>query len=251
MITTIEHAGNSYRLDLSAPHDISIPLRAGVDNVNAFYIPPVKIEPIRIGNFVGSLEEGGSCNVNNVIFNPHGNGTHTECVGHISKEPYTIHECLQRFFFMAKLITVTPRTMDNGDLVITTLEIGKLLEEERPEALVIRTLPNTDEKKVHQYSGTNPAYLSAEAADYIRDLGILHLLIDLPSVDREEDGGSLSAHHAFWNYPGNVRKQCTITELIYVPSSIRDGRYFLNLQVASFENDAAPSKPVLYALQKL
>ncbi len=38
----------------------------------------------------------------------------------------------------------------------------------------------------------------------------------------------------------------TITELIFVPNKIRDDDYILNLQIASFENDAAPSKPVLY-----
>jgi hypothetical protein len=40
----------------------------------------------------------------------------------------------------------------------------------------------------------------------------------------------------------------TITEMIYADSSIADGMYMLNLQVASFRNDAAPSRPVLYKL---
>ena len=34
--------------------------------------------------------------------------------------------------------------------------------------------------------------------------------------------------------------------MIYVPNDIDDGMYLLNLQIASFENDASPSKPVLY-----
>jgi hypothetical protein len=76
--------------------------------------------------------------------------------------------------------------------------------------------------------------------------GIDHLLLDLPSVDREVDGGALAAHRAFWNYPENPRMKATITELIYVPSKVQDGQYFLNLQVAPIENDASPSRPVLY-----
>jgi arylformamidase len=36
--------------------------------------------------------------------------------------------------------------------------------------------------------------------------------------------------------------------MIYVPNSIFDGTYLLNIQIASFENDASPSKPVLYML---
>jgi arylformamidase len=72
------------------------------------------------------------------------------------------------------------------------------------------------------------------------------LLIDLPSVDREKDDGELLAHRAFWNYPDNPRKNATITEFVFVKNDIKDGAYFLNLQMASFVNDASPSKPVLY-----
>ena len=78
-----------------------------------------------------------------------------------------------------------------------------------------------------------------------------HLLIDLPSVDREEDGGKLLAHKAFWQYPDNVRKNCTISELIFAENGIKDGIYLLNIQIASFEIDVSPSKPVLYELKKI
>jgi hypothetical protein len=40
--------------------------------------------------------------------------------------------------------------------------------------------------------------------------------------------------------------EATITEFIYVPDAIEDGTYFLELQLAPFENDASPSRPVLY-----
>jgi hypothetical protein len=42
--------------------------------------------------------------------------------------------------------------------------------------------------------------------------------------------------------------EATITEFIYVPNTIEDGTYFLNLLIAPFENDATPSKPVLYEI---
>ena len=79
--------------------------------------------------------------------------------------------------------------------------------------------------------------------------GIKHLLIDLPSIDREKDGGELLGHNAFWNTSGQLRMDATITEFIFVPNSVEDGTYFLNLQVAPFENDATPSKPVLYKIE--
>ena len=106
------------------------------------------------------------------------------------------------------------------------------------------------------YSKTNPPYLSEESAIYIREIGIQHLLIDLPSVDKEHDEGKLLAHKAFWNVKDvnqvndDARFNCTITEMIYVNDDVKDGSYILNLQFASFENDASPSKPILYKIEK-
>jgi len=117
--------------------------------------------------------------------------------------------------------------------------------------LVLRTLPNDSLKLSTNYSGANPPYMQAGAAAYLVERGVKHLLIDLPSVDREEDGGKLAAHHAFWQYPEAPRTDCTISELVYVNNSIPDGLYLINLQIASFEIDASPSKPVLYALESL
>jgi arylformamidase len=74
------------------------------------------------------------------------------------------------------------------------------------------------------------------------------LLVDTPSVDKENDNGELLAHKAFWNIVGQTRMDATITELIYVPNSVKDGKYILNILIAPFENDASPSKPILYKL---
>ena len=134
MISKINHKGKSYNVDLSKPIDISIPLRAGEENVNAWYSPPVIIEPVRMGDWVGDVKQGGSVNFRNIIFNPHGNGTHTECVGHISKEDYTINQCLKKFFFIAELITVLPDELSNGDKVITKAHLMNCLGDKRPES---------------------------------------------------------------------------------------------------------------------
>ncbi len=118
------------------------------------------------------------------------------------------------------------------------------------EAVVLRTLPNTKEKRSRQYSNTNPTYLMEEAAIFLMEKGIKHLLIDLPSVDKEKDGGKLLAHNGFWNTNGKLRMDATITEFIYVPNKVKDGSHFLNLQIAPFENDASPSKPILYKIEE-
>jgi len=250
MKTTIEHNTGIYTIDLNEPIDISIPLRAGKENVNAFYAEPVKIEPFRMEGFVGSVKEGAPVNYNNIFFNPHGNGTHTECVGHISKEDFSLNKCLKNFFFLAQLISVNPEVQSNGDRVISKAEIEKLIAKNGPEAIIIRTLPNEKSKLNFQYTGTNPAYLDHNATELLVQNDFQHLLIDTPSVDKEEDDGKLLSHHAWWNYPTKIRPGATITEMIFVPDYIKDGTYFLNLQIASFENDASPSKPILYALQK-
>ena len=244
----------NFQIDLSKPIDISIPLSDTNENPIAWYIEKPIIEPVKFGDWTGKVSEGSSTNFNNIFFNPHGHGTHTECLGHITHEFYSINQCLQQFFFFAELISVEPEIL-NDDLIITKSQITNLLNGKSPEALIIRTLPNSESKKSKKYSKTNPAYLTEEAAIYLREIGIQHLLIDLPSVDREEDEGKLLAHKAFWNVKNtknlneDARLNCTITEMIYVDNKILDGNYFLNLQIASFENDASPSKPIVYSIQ--
>lgn len=243
----------NYHIDLSQPIDISIPLSNSDQNPIAWYIEKPQIEPVRFGDWVGKVSEGSSTNFNNIFFNPHGHGTHTECLGHITKEFYSINQCLKQFFFTAELISIAPEMM-NEDFVITKNQIEKALHGKNQEAIVIRTLPNKENKKSMNYSHTNPPYLAEDAAVLIRESGIQHLLIDLPSVDREEDEGKLVAHKAFWNVKDinklndDARLNCTITEMIFVADEVQDGSYILNLQIASFENDASPSKPILYKI---
>lgn len=247
MITTIEHHSGKLQIDLSNPLDISIPLRASKRNVNAWYISEPKIEPVKTKDFIGSVKAGADVNFNDIYFNPHAHGTHTECIGHITEEFHSINKNLKQFFFTAELISVAPENYMK-DTIISKKQIEALLKDKKPEALVIRTMPNTKDKKNRHYSETNWAYLTEEAMVFIREQGIQHVLIDLPSVDREHDGGKLLAHKAFWNFDGERRMHCTITEFIYVRNKIKDGNYMLNLQIAPFENDATPSKPILYEI---
>lgn len=254
MIAEIQHQNQTFKIDLSKPLDISIPLTNTDENPIAWYIEKPVIEPVRFGEWVGKVSEGSSStNFNNIFFNPHGHGTHTECLGHITREFYSINQCLKQFFFTAELISVQPEAQGE-DLVITKAQIEKVLEGKSPEAIVIRTLPNEKDKLSRKYSNTNPPYLLEEAAIFIRECGIQHLLIDLPSVDKEHDEGKLLAHKAFWkvkdvdNLNNDARMHCTITEMIFVNDAIPDGSYILNLQIASFENDASPSKPILYTI---
>ena len=247
---------NDFQVNLSKPIDISIPITNTDENPIAWYIDKPVIEPVVFGEWIGNVKNGASTNFNNIFFNPHGHGTHTECLGHITREFYSINQCLKQFFFLAELVSVVPEKQGE-DFVITLESISTALDmpnNKTHEALIIRTVPNLESKKSLKYSNTNPPYLDEDAAHFIRKSGIKHLLIDLPSVDREQDEGKLVAHKAFWNVidvnilNADARLDCTITEMIYVPDEVLDGSYLLNLQIASFENDASPSKPILYKI---
>jgi len=122
-------------------------------------------------------------------------------------------------------------------------------------AVVVRTLPNDPQKAVKNHSGKNPPYFTPGAMNFLLDCGVQHLLVDLPSVDREEDDGMLPSHCTFWNFDRSCEKETdqislrTITELCFIPEHVQNGLYLLDLQVAPFHLDAAPSKPILYPLE--
>ncbi len=271
----------NYTADLSKPLDISIPLQEGKKNPNCYYAENPVFQTIRFGeDFIGNVAEGGTCNYQKIMITPHGNGTHTECYGHLSNQEenkVTINQSLKTFWFVARLITLNPTKITQSDLENTEFEQLSQIAEPNDEvilkkniaeklniktipyeALIIRTLPNSDTKKTKHYSGTNPPYLEPSIGKFLAEKNINHLLLDLPSVDRESDKGKLSVHRGFWNILNNddnnksdfskVRKNATITELIFVDNQIKDGIYLLNILIPSLETDAAPSKPILYEI---
>lgn len=239
-------------IDTSEPIDISISLENSEKNPRAWYVDAPKIEPVRTENWIGSIKEGGTVNFRNIFFNPHGHGTHTECLGHITEEVFSINQTLKQYFFKAELISVQPNEVENSDgkmdFFVSKEQIN--LKHNDTEALIIRTLPNVDSKKSKNYSDSNPPYFDTKIVETLDRLNINHLLVDTPSVDREQDNGELAFHHEFWKVPQLNNKLRTITELIFVDDSIEDGQYILEIQLAPFENDASPSRPVLYKIKK-
>lgn len=249
-LATLQVGNQLFTFDLSQPYDLSLPIRDGSENPNCYGAENPVFETIRAENFIGSVALGGSCNYQKITLTPHGNGTHTECYGHISAEKATINTLHKDFFALAQLITLTPQP-HNEDKVIFWEQIEPLLLKHLPlEALIIRTLPNELSKKTRNYNQTNPPYLDSKIGEKLAERNILHLLVDLPSVDKEIDGGKLAMHKAFWQYPHAIRHTATITELIFVENHIPDGIYLLNLQIISLETDASPSKPIIFPISQ-
>ncbi len=250
MRITLKHRGKTFKADLSQPIDISIP----VGDVRCFYSTEFKATPYVSGDFVGSVNKGAPVNFYDVQMNPHGNGTHTECLGHITKKQEFVTDQLKNFHFMASLVSVDLTKLENGDEVVGLEALQRGLSSEPNEAVILRTLPNLEEKLGKDYSGSNPPYLAIDVMKWLVERGVRHLLLDLPSVDREEDDGVLATHHVFWNVENgkavdDSRADCTITEMIYVPNNVADGEYLLNIQIPSLKLDAAPSKPVIYKIE--
>ena len=247
MLALIRTNNRNYKIDLSKPLDISIPMKGDASNLSAWGRESPSIEPFKSGDSVYSVLNGAPVNFNDISFNPHAHVTHTECLGHITEEAESVNEKLSKYFFLAELITIAPEKYQD-DFVISRKQLQYAFGNKKREALVIRTLPNLNEKMGRNYTGANPPYLLEQTAAFIVEKNITHLLVDLPSVDKEQDNGALLAHRAFWDLEGERRSHATITEFIYVPNDLQDGTYILNLQLAPFENDASPSRPVLYRL---
>lgn len=249
MKTRIELNSKTWLCDLSNGYAISIPLRKG-GKMRAFNAPEIKFEPVVAGSFIGSLEAGSPVNFYNISINPHGSATHTESCLHIHEGGLPLNQCLKESHHVAKLISVEPQLTEDGDRIVS---LSCLNEKQRKlddvSALIIRTHPNSEGKREQDYSGTNPCYIDEDLAEWLSGK-IDHLLIDLPSVDREEDGGLLKAHNAFWNTGGDIHLHKTITELIYVPDELEDGMYLLDLQILDIEMDASPSRPLLFNLEE-
>lgn len=243
-VANMEVQGESYKIDMTKFYDLSIPIDSA--GPRAWYLDGAEIEAVRDDNWVGVVAEGGSVNFRNIAFNPHGHGTHTEGPGHVEPTVHSIDRAVDSYHVLSLVITALPSKLENGDEVILWETIEKALGNHNVQAVILRT--STEDRRKKNWSNTNPPYLEAKAAEELRKRGVLHLLLDLPSVDREVDGGALLAHKAFWNIPENVRLNATITELIHVPSGVVDGKYLLNLQIAPFVNDAAPSRPLIYPL---
>ena len=255
-----------FELDLENAEaiDISIPLRFNGPQPNAWGVERAVSRPVTAGEMIGDTRRGGSVNFEQYTFIPHCSGTHTECVGHVTHERISIRECLKDVLISARLVSVetsdagTDRLITRETLSATIVAVGSNIPESavrspHSEALIVRTFPNGDWKQTAEYTEHNiPAYFEPEAIDLIVELGVRHLLVDLPSIDRIFDDGKLVNHRKFWNVEPDsheinpdTRLNNTITELIYVPGSVPDGEYLLNLQIAPFESDCSPSRPVL------
>ena len=237
-----------YEIDLDKPLEIGIPLNPFHKNPSCFYAGQPTASPMIYEGYVCSKEAGAPVNFYEMKFVPHGNGTHTECVGHISSDFEKVNNKINNPFFVSELISIKPKLLENGDHVITKDQLNERIRHES-SALIIRTIPNFINKINKNYTETNPPYLTEDAMRFIVDKKYKHLLLDLPSVDKEKDDGLVMNHKIFWDVEQQLRQEKTISELIFVPDNIVDGKYILQLNISNIVLDAVPSRPVLFQIK--
>jgi arylformamidase len=240
-----------------------------------FGAPAATSRPYAVPGFSGSVRTGASCNCDVITVIPHCNGTHTECAGHLTSEPLDAYRLVPAGLTEALLLTVAPvsaaderqestePTPHAGDRLITRGALERAWaryadpanaislgtgSSRGPQALVIRTRPQ---------ASPSTAYLSREAALLLVEREIAHLIIDLPSIDREHDEGRLTAHRTFFGLPPGsrdlaqaTRRHATVTELADIPDELQDGPYLLAIHVPAWRGDAVPSRPLLYPVQQ-
>lgn len=248
MILRVDTPDGPLAFDAAAPLSLGTPLGNPQRATRAFGLPATSVRPFVAGNFTARIASGAPINCDIVEIAPHGAGTHTETALHASDLGPALETLPPRPLRIAALITVTAEAGD-VDHVVRAWAVEAAVAPyaaARPDALIVRALPHgvigVD------FSGSNPPFLDPRIVDLLDEIGVVDLLTDLPSVDREQDGGSLAFHRAFWGISadGVARADRTITEMAALPADLPDGIYLLAQAPLRLANDASPSAPVLF-----
>jgi hypothetical protein len=152
-VMRFEADGRALRVDFGKPVSIAIPLDFAGPQPAAFGAPRAESRPLRVGGFVGDMRAGGSCNCEVLTLAPHCNGTHTECVGHVTDARVAIAERLPGGVQLALLVTVEPAPAEHsgedtdprpapGDRLVTAAALERAAVRHagpRPAALIAST----------------------------------------------------------------------------------------------------------------
>ena len=256
----VKHNNKSYLINTDNGIDISIPTEFKQNFGPKFYdefYPSVSYYKTNSHEY--NLDNNGDCNVPIIKLNIHCSGTHTECAQHIDKEAPCINEYNNLNFIPSQLITLNSVNSTNEKYHCDILEQDKIITKQQLEkkinkncstflkGLIIRTLPNKLTKCNNNYNLVPHPFFTNDAIMFIKSLGVEHIVVDIPSIDKYNDNGKLGNHHVFFK-DNNKFNLNTITEFAYIPNNCNDGKCFLNLQISNFNLDAAPSRPILFLI---
>ena len=242
MTIDFEHQKNKYSFDTQNGLNITIPIKKS-GNVNCYFLDNPLFQYFENDAFSGNLSNGGSVNCEKISFYPHASGTHTECALHVYPVSFTMLDIKMPIFQLGLLKSFVP-TEYNNEFCITREQILEIQNKEQAEVIILRTLPNDSFKLNKDYSDTNPPFISPEAILVLKEKGFKHIVTDLPSIDKESDGGKLLSHKT-WFKDVDFNHN-TITELVFIDNEVKDGLFVVNIQMPKIETDAVPSNIILY-----
>ena len=257
MEVVVKHNNNSYRINQSSGKSLSIPYNYNGDQPSFYDAEKGSAIPMKQNGFIGLVNDESGCNVMNINQNIHCTGTHTECAGHILPDSISINDVLSHEYYLTELISISSISaletnetyhvpFSKEDKIITKRMIeGKIPD--KALGLIIRTLPNSLSKMNQRYNATNTIFFTKEAIKYITDCKIRHLVVDMPTIDKYDDGGHLGNHHLF--FENNPPYKKTITEMAYIDNEIIDGSYLMTIEIPPMVLDAAPSRPFIFDIK--
>jgi arylformamidase len=274
MHAELTFGGQKVRAALDRGVSLAIPVDfAGGGGPRHFGAPSPSSRPYSAGSFSGSVSTGASCNCSTITLTPHCQMTHTESVAHLTRESGDAWRVVPRGLLPAVVVSVSPEPARESsestnpqpwgtDVLITRRRLRAAWPMGRPSmsniepvAAIIRTLPNDAAKRTRDYSDLVPPYLTREAVEWLVEMRIEHLVLDVPSLDRTHDEGQLVGHRLFFGLPPGsqsrgdaARSRATITELAFIPDEVADGPCILSLAVPAIGGDAVPSQPIVYPL---
>jgi kynurenine formamidase len=245
--------GKVKRFRLGEPLSVSreVYFKGETRSPNAFHLTPITSKTVEFeGQFIGDVSRGGSCNVDTLQYVPHGL-THLETSAHIlgpEAHPPTVKDIpVEKLSGIVFLIDLSQPGEESAQLVPRAAVQAKLEQNTLPISLLAIKTRASLLPQDYDFSGKNFLALAPGTAKGIHDYTVCSsriqcLILDLPSIDPEKDGGKLLAHRHFFGLPetgtnaGDKEKRALV-ELAWF-ANLTEGYYYAVITPPRFETNA-------------
>lgn len=227
-------------IDLSDSIDISLPISPDLP-ISAFGMQAaqerVLLEP--------KTDEPKGCRCSQLTIIPHVHTTHFETAQHYGDQKVSSLMIARSIPPLLTCLTIHVEWTPAGPIKFSTPNVrnGNVAA----VLLCSGWIKHQIQQKAYDWTGFNPPYVSVEMMEQIQRAfpRIRLLLLDLPSVDPEDDGGRLLAHRAFLKQENRgLIEMCLVDRQLIQDNTI----YALFPNIAAIDTDGIPCRPILYRL---